>query len=42
MLYTLYFADFLGQTHLLTFTADTFKFLRCSDGEQGEGKLAGL
>ena len=33
------FAEFIGQTHLLTFTGDTFTFMRCSDGETGKGAL---
>ena len=33
------YAEFIGQTHLLTFTGDTFTFMRCSDGETGKGAL---
>jgi len=33
------FADFIGQTHLLSFTGDSFNSIRCSDGEQVKGSL---
>jgi len=34
------FADFIGQTHLLSFRAERFTSVRCSDGDEVSGQLA--